>query len=290
MTDRYDQALNRGATEAGPKVAPTKNGQQHDPDAAYDAHPICLLLPDMSADDFAGLKRDIEQHGLRHPIMLFENRILDGRHRARACNELGIVADYQQWSGSDPIAFVLAENLHRRHLNAGQRAMIAAQAMDLHKAAAQARMTSGKTLASGDATPPASGKAAGTAAAAGGVSQASVERAIKVTKEGTSADVRDVTSGKTPLKAKVREIAARKPKTAPAAAPATTAATGKPKRPTAKEAMQRVLAVTAALVALDEAAGALAAGEPALGAMVAALEQALARYRPMRSGQEVDRA
>lgn len=160
-----------------------------------DVHPICLLLPDMTAEDFASVKDDIAQHGLRHPILLHDGKILDGRHRARACDELGIAGRFEQWSGADPLAFVLSENLHRRHLTPGQKAMVAARAIDIHKEAAHARMTSGKTLASADATPPATGKAAGIAAVAAGVSQASVERALKVTRDGTAEDVRAVASG-----------------------------------------------------------------------------------------------
>jgi len=261
-------------------------------DAPFEAHPLCLLLPDMSADDFAGLKSDIAQHGLRNPILLHDDKILDGRHRARACFELGIVANYEQWpgalSGADPLAFVLSENLHRRHLDASQRAMIAAQAMDLHTEAAQARQRAGTTLASREANPPAIGKAAATAAAAVGVSRASVERAIKVTKEGTAADVRDVTSGKATVGAKVREIAARTPKTTPTTP--TPAATNAPKarNPTAKDAMQAAHAAVAALVALESVADALLAED--FPALVAELEKALARYRPMLAEQGADHA
>lgn len=173
----------------------------------FEPHPLCLLLPDMSAEEFASLKDDIQAHGLRHPILMFEDKILDGRHRARACDELGIVARFEPWTGTDPVAFVLSENLHRRHLTPSQKAMIAAAAIDLHREAAQARMTAGKAPASRDATP--SGKAAGTAAAAVGVGQASVERALQVIREGTADDVRAVKDGEATVKAKVREIAAR---------------------------------------------------------------------------------
>jgi ParB-like chromosome segregation protein Spo0J len=81
----------------------------------------------MSAEEFDKLKADIQAQGLRHPILLHEDLILDGRHRARACAELGIVASFEQWTGNDPLAFVLSENLHRRHLTTDQRAAIGAR-------------------------------------------------------------------------------------------------------------------------------------------------------------------
>ena len=54
--------------------------------------------------------------------------ILDGWHRYRACQELGIKPLMREWAGecSSLDAHVVSMNLHRRHLNESQRAMIAA--------------------------------------------------------------------------------------------------------------------------------------------------------------------
>lgn len=175
-----------------------------------EVHPICLLLPDMTADEFASLKDDIAQHGLIRPVLLYEGKILDGRHRARACDELGVNADYTTWAGDDPVTFVLSENLHRRHLSISQRAMIAARAIDRHKECAEVRMKAGKTPASFDATPPQTGKAAATAAAAAGVSTASVERACQIVRDGTPEDVLEVAAGLATVSSKAGEILERK--------------------------------------------------------------------------------
>ena len=86
-------------------------------------HPLSAAFPAMSADDFAALKDDIERNGQREPVIVFEGMVLDGWHRYRACTDLGIKA--QQFTfpeGKDPVAFVLSQNLHRRHLTASQRA------------------------------------------------------------------------------------------------------------------------------------------------------------------------
>ena len=56
----------------------------------YEIHELAALIPEMSADEFRGLCDDIRTNGLIEPIVLYEDRVLDGRHRYRACIETGI--------------------------------------------------------------------------------------------------------------------------------------------------------------------------------------------------------
>lgn len=77
----------------------------------------------MSDEDFAILSKDIATNGQLEPITTFEDAILDGWHRYQACAELNIAPKTQEFTGDDPAAFVLSKNLHRRHLNASQRAV-----------------------------------------------------------------------------------------------------------------------------------------------------------------------
>lgn len=86
-------------------------------------HPLSAAFPAMSADDFQALKDDIENNGQREPVTLLDGMVLDGWHRYQACVQLGIKP--QQFTfdkDKDPVAFVLSENLHRRHLTPSQRA------------------------------------------------------------------------------------------------------------------------------------------------------------------------
>lgn len=86
-------------------------------------HPLSAAFPSMSAEDFQALKDDIEEHGQREPVIVFEGMVLDGWHRYRACAELGLEPlKFTFKDGDDPAAFVESANLHRRHLTATQRA------------------------------------------------------------------------------------------------------------------------------------------------------------------------
>lgn len=94
-------------------------------------HPISAAFPAMTDEDFAGLVKDIKTHGQRMPITIYEDQVLDGWHRYRACQQLGFPPMLEEFTGSDPVAFVLSLNLKRRHLTASQRAMIAAELRNL---------------------------------------------------------------------------------------------------------------------------------------------------------------
>jgi hypothetical protein len=88
-------------------------------------HPLAELIPPMTDSEFSELKADIEANGLRQTITLYEDKILDGRHRARACDELGLEPEFMDYEGDDPAGYVISLNLSRRHLTTGQRSMAA---------------------------------------------------------------------------------------------------------------------------------------------------------------------
>lgn len=91
----------------------------------YLQHPLSVAFPPMDVGVFRELIDDIDQNGVRERIVLFEGKILDGWHRYQACQELRVLKPpMQEYEGDDPIGYVLSKNLHRRHLPAGERAMI----------------------------------------------------------------------------------------------------------------------------------------------------------------------
>ena len=97
--------------------------------AAYPLHPAAELFPVMDEAAFAALVADIAAHGQREPILVLDGQVIDGRHRLRACEQLGLEPLVRQVSADDgdPFGLVVSLNLHRRHLSEGQRAIIAAR-------------------------------------------------------------------------------------------------------------------------------------------------------------------
>ena len=99
-------------------------------------HPICLLMPSADEDELHSLIDDIRAHGLLDPIVLFENRILDGRNRAAACESAGVAPRYVEFQGAreEALMFVVSHNLKRRHLTKQAIAdtLVEAEDFDLH--------------------------------------------------------------------------------------------------------------------------------------------------------------
>lgn len=90
-------------------------------------HPLANLFPMMMDKELAVLAEDIKTNGQQIPIYLCDGKILDGRNRFRACEMVEVEPKIEQFTGTDPLAFVVSMNLKRRHLNESQRAMIAAK-------------------------------------------------------------------------------------------------------------------------------------------------------------------
>ena len=96
-------------------------------------HEYANIFPLLEDADIRQLADSIKANGLRHKITTYEGKILDGRNRYKACLLAGVDPGYREYKGKDPIAFVIDENLHRRHLNESQRAMAAARAANLKR-------------------------------------------------------------------------------------------------------------------------------------------------------------
>lgn len=88
-------------------------------------HRYANIFPMMNEDDFNRLMEDVRENGLQEPIWLYEGKILDGRNRYKACQELGIAPELRKYQGGDPLKFVMSLNLARRHLNSSQCAFVA---------------------------------------------------------------------------------------------------------------------------------------------------------------------
>lgn len=96
-------------------------------DEKIEFHALANIFPLLEGVSFRELVEDIRINGLREPIVLLDGKILDGRNRYRAAMAAQVGVRFRQYDGKDALAFVISANLHRRHLDASQRAMIAAE-------------------------------------------------------------------------------------------------------------------------------------------------------------------
>lgn len=173
-------------------------------------HPAAELFPMMGQDDLAALADDIRAHGLLNPIVRLGEMVLDGRNRLRACEMVGVEPRFVEWepNGASPSEWVIAANLHRRHLSVGQRAAIAVEVRVLFEAEARETMGGRPSTKPGAPVHQVSTRAKDTARRAAelvGVSRRSVSYATEVQREAPDV-FEQVKAGEKTVKAAVREV------------------------------------------------------------------------------------
>jgi len=94
-------------------------------------HPAADLFPLMSEAELRELGEDIKANGLLSPIALYKGELVDGRNRLDAMELVGLTLNWGvdikrlhpvvQEIKADPYTYVMAANLHRRHLTDEQR-------------------------------------------------------------------------------------------------------------------------------------------------------------------------
>jgi ParB-like chromosome segregation protein Spo0J len=144
-----------------------------DPEPRNPLHRLANIFPLMEGDAFDVLVADIRANGLRDAITLYEDKILDGRNRYRACRDAGVEPRFESPDIDDPLAFVIRKNALRRHLNESQRSMAAAKAANMRQGErTDLQSKEGKSLSQEDA------------AKLFNVGTSSVQRAVLVIKHG----------------------------------------------------------------------------------------------------------
>lgn len=98
-----------------------------------DYHDVANIFPLMTTAEFQELCEDIREHGLQLPIVLIDEKILDGRNRYMACKRVGVEPEFVQYTGNTPIEYAISANLKRRHLTTGQLVNIAEKAAQVFK-------------------------------------------------------------------------------------------------------------------------------------------------------------
>lgn len=176
-------------------------------------HPAAELFPLLGDEALSELTADIRTHGLRHEIVTYQGAVLDGRNRLRACELAGVEPRFEEFHGTDPVAYVVSANLQRRHLNESQRAMLGGRLMPIlreeakkrqadHASTAPGRGKSLPTNSSGVMEPNNNkGEARANAARLANVGSTSVQAAVNVLKDGVPELIAAVDKGQVPVNA-----------------------------------------------------------------------------------------
>ncbi len=109
-------------------------------------HPVAALFPPLTGAEFDAFVEDIRTHGLITPIKTWRGLLIDGINREKACKAAGVEPRYEEVDLPDEFAVIehiVSANLHRRNLDAGQRATIGETMRPQLAAAAKARQEAG---------------------------------------------------------------------------------------------------------------------------------------------------
>jgi len=98
-------------------------------------HDYANLFPMLDAAGQDALRLDVQEHGVREPVVIYGDRILDGRNRYMAARDLGLDFPVADFDGTDAeaLSYVLSTNLHRRHLTESQRGNVAAKLANMKR-------------------------------------------------------------------------------------------------------------------------------------------------------------
>ena len=166
-------------------------------------HDCCDAFPEMQHDEYQSLKTSIDRNGQLESVLVWRNKLVDGRQRMRACKELGKTPAMKHldkdMSEEAMVALVYSINLNRRHLTVGQRAMLAAQLT--------LPATAGKSKKAGK---PAAQLTQEKAANLFAVSRDSVQQACVVYKQADAKLIEDVKSAGTGLNEAVEILRGKK--------------------------------------------------------------------------------
>lgn len=148
-------------------------------------HDAANIFP-LDEEHIAELAVDIQKNGQQVPIELIDGKILDGRRRYLACQQVEVEPLTKNVRPSDPVAYVLSLNLHRRQLTPSQRAMIGAKARECYEEQAKERqkLSSGRGQKGPVTVPDLKGDTRDHVGKTVGVGGSLIDRATKVIEQG----------------------------------------------------------------------------------------------------------
>lgn len=162
-------------------------------------HPVADLLPMMSDDEYDQFLEDVRKNGVREPLWVSGDLVLDGRHRLRAAQQLGLSEVPAREYEGDVAGLVLSLNIHRRHMTASQRGLIVARIEALPVGNPSLKKANDSTIPpSGGVNKPQSCLELSKSA---GIGHSTLERGRKTVRKGAPEVVAAVAGGSLSLKA-----------------------------------------------------------------------------------------
>jgi site-specific DNA-methyltransferase (adenine-specific) len=107
-------------------------------------HPVADLFPMLSSHELDEMTDSIKRDGLITPCTKQGDVLLDGRSRLAACKIAGVNPRFVEYHGDSPVAFIIASNLVRRHLDKGQKIALALEIEPHFAAEAKKRQRGGQ--------------------------------------------------------------------------------------------------------------------------------------------------
>lgn len=180
-------------------------------------HPLGEMFPPMGDDEYASLKGGMKLNGYdeRHPIILFEGKILEGNNRYTAAKDTKTEPKFRNFEDlkfpGSAIDYVIQENLSRRNLTPSQLSTLGAELVEKMEAEEKAQEEAAKA-ANSQPNPKSKRKKGDKVAKAAkmvGVSPRSVATARKV-KKADPAAAKEVKKGGKSLNAAATEADKKK--------------------------------------------------------------------------------
>lgn len=106
---------------------------------SWPIHPAADIFEMLPSSELDELAHDIAEIGLQEPVWLWRDPddgidyLLDGRNRVAACAIAGAEVKTRYYTGSDPVAKAVSANVRRRHLNEGQKGILALRLIPLYE-------------------------------------------------------------------------------------------------------------------------------------------------------------
>jgi ParB/RepB/Spo0J family partition protein len=167
------------------KVSEGLQGRSSSSDSQVKTNPeYASLVSKLSPEEYESLKQSIKENGLHVPIIVNQNGIiLDGHHRYKACQELGIepktlVREFKD--KLDEQLFVIDCNLIRRQLNNFQRTELALKSKPILEAIVKRNESLGGKGGKGDRNLTPLGRVDETIGERAGVSRDTVRKVQKI--------------------------------------------------------------------------------------------------------------